>query len=77
MPRYFFHVRGDARAFDDQTGEMCPSPEAAEAKAANIASELAEDGETYRGHHLVVTDHDRNEIIRAAVVDCGRVKKHK
>jgi hypothetical protein len=69
MPRYFFHVRGGAFSFDDETGETCSSHEAAEAIASNIARELAGDGETYRGYHVLVTDQNGNEIGRIAIAD--------
>jgi hypothetical protein len=62
MPRYFFHVRDDARSFDDREGEILPGVAAAAAKAAQIARELAADREAYRSYRVVVTDDTGNEI---------------
>jgi hypothetical protein len=67
MPRYFFHVRDGRLVFDDATGEMHPTRQAAEAKAAQLASELAADGETYSGYNVIVTDDHGNEIARVRV----------
>ena len=62
MPRYFFHVRDGARSFDDREGEFLSGVAAAEAKAAQIARELAADEEAYRRYRVVVTDDTGNEI---------------
>ena len=62
MPRYFFHVRDGVRSFDDSEGEILSGIVAAEAKAAQIARELAADGEAYRSYRVVVTDATGNEI---------------
>jgi hypothetical protein len=66
MPRYYFHVRND-KAFDDDTGELHQTRQAAEAQAVQLASELAADGQTYRGYDVVVTDEEGNEIARLPI----------
>jgi hypothetical protein len=67
MPRYFFHVTDSERAFNDQTGEMHPTRQAAEAKAAQLARELAAERETYLDYSVIVADEDGNEIARVPV----------
>lgn len=62
MPRYFFHVRDGTRSFDDRDGEVLSGIAAAEAKAAQIARELAADREVYHSYRVVVTDDTGSEI---------------
>jgi hypothetical protein len=62
MPRYFFHVTNGVRSFDDREGEILPGVAAAEAKAAQIARELAADREAYCNYRVVVTDDTGSEI---------------
>ena len=66
MPRYFFHVRDGGSVFDDDT-ENHPTREAAEAKAAQLARELAADEKTYSSYNVVVTDENGNEIARLPI----------
>ena len=71
MPRYFFHVTDGARSFDDREGEILSGFAAAEAKAAQIARELAADWEAYCNYRVVVTDDTGNEIgSRAIALSC-------
>ena len=67
MPRFFFHVRDDSSAFDDREGEVLPGPAAAAARAEQITRELAGDGDSYRGYHVIVLDELGNEVARCAI----------
>jgi hypothetical protein len=67
MPRYFFHVTDGVRSFDDREGEILSGVAAAEAKAAQIARELAADREAYCNYRVVVTDDTGNEIGSRAI----------
>ena len=67
MPRYFFHVRDGEEAFDDETGKVYLTCEAAKATAAQIARELAADDATYQGYHVCVIDEDGNKVARLPV----------
>jgi hypothetical protein len=67
MPRYFFHVTDGVRSFADREGEILSGVAAAEAKAAQIACELAADREAYCNYRVVVTDDTGNEIGSRAI----------
>jgi hypothetical protein len=65
MPRYNFHVSRGAHSFDDGVGELHDTIEAAAAKARQIARELAQEPDTYRGYRIIVIDEGGNTIIMA------------
>jgi hypothetical protein len=71
MPRYFFHVRDGASAFDDREGEILAGRVTAEAKAGQIARELAADREAYCGYRVIVTDEADHEIASCAITPYG------
>jgi hypothetical protein len=66
--RYFFHVSGDGKMFEDETGIVLPDAEAARLHASVIAAELAQDGDKYQGFDVYAVDEDGNEIARMPVV---------
>lgn len=54
MARYFFHVMSDGSACKDERGQNFARAEDARAHAAVVASELASEGENYRGFEVCV-----------------------
>ena len=66
--RYFFHVSGDGKTFEDQTGTDLPDALVARLHASVIAAELAEGSDEYHGFHVLAVDEDGNEITRMPVV---------
>jgi hypothetical protein len=66
--RYFFHVSGDGKTFEDEMGTVLPDPMAARLHASVIAAELAEDGDEYHGFDVCAVDEVGNEIARMPVV---------
>ena len=70
MPRFFFHVRDDCRAFDDTEGEILREPAAAAIRAEQIARELAGDGDSYRGYQVIALDEAGNEVASCRVASC-------
>ena len=65
---YFFHVSGDGKTFEDETGTVLPDAGTARLHASVIAAELAQDGEEYRGFQVYAVDEDGNEIARMPVL---------
>jgi hypothetical protein len=65
MPRYFFHLIGDAPA-RDRVGHECETDEQATEDARRIAQRLSrERPEMFRdGNNICVTDEDDEEIVR-------------
>jgi hypothetical protein len=66
--RYFYHVSGDGKTFEDETGIVLPDAKAARLHASVIAAELAQDGDEYHGFDVYAVDEDGNEIARMPVV---------
>lgn len=71
MPRFFFHVRDNSSAFDDTEGEFLREPAAAAIKAEQIARELADDGDSYRGYQVIALDESGNEVANCRVAESG------
>jgi hypothetical protein len=67
MSRYFFHIAGGDREYRDDNGQRFDSLQDAAAHAAQIAAELAQDGDRYRGFAVCVVDKDDNELTRVTV----------
>lgn len=67
MNRYFFHVVGGERKYRDDSGLRFGSLQDATAHAVKIASELANDGDQYRGFAISVTDEDDHELKRVPI----------
>ena len=65
MPRYFFHLVGDAPA-RDRVGHECENDKQATEDARLIAQRLSrERPEMFRdGNHICVSDDDDEEIVR-------------
>jgi hypothetical protein len=53
--RYFFHVEGDSRGYDDKSGEHCASVEEALVQARALSEELTREAE-YHGYSVNVVD---------------------
>ena len=69
MPQYYrFRVTNGACTFGEDIGEAHDSVEAAEAKARQIARELAEEPDAYAGYKVVVTDLGGNIVTTVAIV---------
>lgn len=68
MRRYYFHVRNRVHSLDDEVGEVHGAVEAAKAKAQQIARELAQEPETYRGYGVIVTDEGGNTIADVMII---------
>ena len=66
--RYFFHVSGGGKTFEDETGTVLPDAGTARHYASVIAAELAKDGNEYHGFDVRAVDKDGNEIARIPVV---------
>jgi hypothetical protein len=66
--RYFFHISGDGKTFEDDTGAILPDAETARLHASVIAAELAQGGDEYYGFDVCAVDEDGNEIARMPVV---------
>ena len=67
MPRYYFHVKDGVHSFDDETGEELHGVQAAEERARQIARDLGEEPETYRGYTVVVVDAEGNTIANVSI----------
>jgi hypothetical protein len=65
---YYFQVTNGACSFGEDIGEVHVSVEAAEAKARQIARELAEEPNAYTGYNVVVTDLNGNTVASVAIV---------
>jgi hypothetical protein len=66
--RYFFHVSDGSNTIYDDKGSFLPGPEVALLQAAIIAAELAQDGDSYKGYVVYVTDERGNEIGQVPVI---------
>lgn len=66
--RYFFHISGDEKMFEDETGAILPDAGTARLHASVIAAELAQGGDEYHGFDVCAVDEDGNEIARMPVV---------
>jgi uncharacterized protein DUF6894 len=65
--QYFFHITDGSRLYTDDTGRTCASRVAAGACAAQIARELAADGDTYARFVVSVADERGNELARIPI----------
>jgi hypothetical protein len=65
--RYFIHVSGNGKTFEDETGTVLPDALAARLHASVIAAELAEGSDDYHGFHVLAVDEVGNEIARMPV----------
>jgi hypothetical protein len=68
MRRYYFNVRDDDHSLDDDTGEVHRTIDAAEAKGRQIARELSDEPETYRGYSIVVIDEDGKMVASIPII---------
>lgn len=59
--RYYFHVAGDHKDYEDKSGGLFLSLEEAMVEARTISDELATDGE-YEGYNVTVVDEKGNLI---------------
>lgn len=66
--RYFFHILGDGRTYEDEEGTVLSGPQAARRQAAILAAELARDRDHYRGFMIYVVNGDGKELVRLPVV---------
>ena len=66
--RYFFHVRSNAEAFDDDVGETFSDANQASIQAAVIAGEIAQD-DHWTAFSVVVVDELGTEITRVPILD--------
>ena len=64
--RYFFKVADHGAEFPDDTGEDCPTPDAARVRAEALARELGSDPD-YRGFTIIVTDEQGKEVARVSI----------
>jgi hypothetical protein len=69
--RFFFHVIGDEKKFEDSDGTVLSGLEAAQQQAATIANEIAQGGESYRGFLIYVVDEYENEVAQVLVGSHG------
>ncbi len=65
--QYFFHITDGSRLYADHTGQTCASRVAAGTCAAQIARDLAADGDTYASFVVSVADARGNELARIPV----------
>jgi hypothetical protein len=65
--QYFFHITDGSRLYTDDTGRTCASRVAAGTCAAQIARELAADGDTYARFVVSVADERGNELARIPI----------
>jgi hypothetical protein len=65
--QYFFHITDGRRSYTDETGQTCSSRVAAGACAAQIARDLAADGDTYAKFVVSVADERGCELARIPV----------
>jgi hypothetical protein len=68
--RYFFHVTNGTITFQDESGQDLFSPDAVQAQAGVIATELAQDN-GYEGWVVRVVDNHGNEVLHCAVPKCS------
>ncbi|OSJ30454.1 hypothetical protein BSZ19_24955 [Bradyrhizobium japonicum] len=66
--RYFFHVSGNGKTFEDEAGTVLSDASAARLHASVIAAELAEGSDDYDGFDVCAVDEVGNEIARMPVV---------
>jgi hypothetical protein len=66
LVRCFFHIVGDNERYDDEVGQHWPGIEAASARAAVVAGELAQDT-GWSGFSILVIDEHGNEIVRRRI----------
>jgi hypothetical protein len=67
MPRFFFQVGDGRTVFCDERGQQLASREEAEARAAVIAAELAQDGTAYHGFFVCVVDDAGHEVAKVPI----------
>jgi uncharacterized protein DUF6894 len=65
--QYFFHITDGSRLYQDGMGQACASRVAAGTCAAQIARELAADGNAYAGFFVSVADERGNELARIPI----------
>jgi hypothetical protein len=66
--RYFFHVTDSRHStFADEAGTALSGSETALRRAAIIAAELAEDGDSYWGYSVIVVDETGDEVGKVPV----------
>lgn len=73
--RYFFHIVGGGRTFEDEDGAVFSGPEAARLQAAVIAVELAQNTD-FQGSMVYVVDDDSREVARVPIVNGTGGLKH-
>jgi hypothetical protein len=66
--RYFFNATYDGDALEDDDGIYLSGPEAAMSQAAVVAAELAQDGRSYEGYVIRVTDEQSRQVGTVPVV---------
>jgi hypothetical protein len=66
--RYFFHVSDGSNTIYDENGSFLSGPEVTLLQAAIIAAELAQDGDSYKGYVVHVTDERGKEIGQVPVI---------
>jgi hypothetical protein len=66
--RYFFHVSDGSNTINDDEVTLLSGPAVALLQAAIIAAELAQDGGSYNGYVVYVTDEQGNDIGKVPVV---------
>ena len=64
--RYYFHIIANNERYDDEVGQHCSGIEAATARAAVVADELAQDT-GWAGFSVMVIDEHGNEIVRRPI----------
>jgi hypothetical protein len=69
--RYFFNATYDGDALEDDDGIPLSGPEAAMSQAAVVAAELAQDGRSYEGYVIRVTDEQCRQVGTVPVVIGG------
>ena len=71
---YFFEITNGTKSFKDHEGQRCRSRIAAGARAAQIAAELAAEGETYTEFAVRLLD-DQGSELACVPVGSGRASR--